>query len=31
MTNGKLHPQQQKEKFKEAIKKADKAGINIEI
>jgi len=31
MTNGKLHPQQQKEKFKKAKEKADKAGINIDI
>ena len=31
MTNGKLHPQQQKEKFNKAIEKADKAGIKIEL
>ena len=31
MTNGKLHPEQQKEKFKKALDKADKAGINIEL
>ena len=30
-TNGKLHPEQQKEKFKKAIDKADKAGIKIEL
>ena len=30
-TNGKLHPQQQKEKFQETINKASKAGINIEL
>ena len=30
-TNGKLHPQQQKEKFNKAIEKAAKKGINIEI
>lgn len=30
-TNGKLHPEQQKEKFNKAIEKADKKGINIEI
>ena len=29
--NGKLHPAQQKEKFKQAIKKANDAGINVEI
>ena len=31
MTNGKLHPEQQKEKFNKAIEKAEKKGINIEI
>ena len=31
MTNGKLHPEQQKEKFKKAVEKADKAGIKIEL
>ena len=31
MTNGKLHPEHQKEKFKKALDKADKAGINIEL
>ena len=31
MTNGKLHPQQQKEKFNKAVEKADKAGIKIEL
>ena len=30
-TNGKLHPEQQKEKFKKAVDKANKAGINIEF
>ena len=30
-TNGKLHPEQQKEKFKKAVDKANKAGINIEL
>jgi len=30
-TNGKLHPEQQKEKFKSALDKADKAGINVEL
>ena len=30
-TNGKLHPEQQKEKFKNALDKADKAGIKIEL
>lgn len=30
-TNGKLHPNQQKEKFKKAIEKADKKGIKIEL
>ena len=29
--NGKLHPAQQKEKFKQAIKKASDAGINVEL
>ena len=29
--NGKLHPAQQKEKFKQAIKKANDAGINVEL
>jgi hypothetical protein len=31
MTNGKVHPEQQKEKFKKALDKANKAGINIEL
>ena len=31
MTNGKLHPHQQKEKFNKALEKADKAGIKIEL
>jgi hypothetical protein len=31
MTNGKLHPQQQKEKFNKAVEKAAKKGINIEL
>lgn len=31
MTNGKLHPEQQKEKFKKAIEKADQAGIKIDL
>lgn len=31
MTNGKLHPHQQKEKFNKAVEKADKAGIKIEL
>lgn len=31
MTNGKLHPQQMKEKFDNAVKKADKAGIKVEL
>lgn len=30
-TNGKLHPDQQKEKFKKAVEKANKAGLNIEL
>ena len=30
-TNGKLHPQEQKEKFNKAVEKASKKGINIEI
>ena len=30
-TNGKLHPNQQKERFIKAKEKADKAGINIDI
>jgi len=30
-TNGKLHPQQQKERFNKAVEKADKAGIKIEL
>ena len=29
--NGKLHPAQQKEKFKQAIKKANDAGLNVEL
>ncbi len=31
MTNGKLHPQQMKEKFDKAVEKADKAGIKVEL
>ena len=31
MTNGTVHPEQQKEKFKKALDKANKAGINIEL
>jgi|TARA_R110001606_G_scaffold128632_2_gene263259 hypothetical protein len=31
MTNGKAHPHQMKEKMNEAIEKASKKGINIEI
>ena len=31
MTNGKLHPQQMKENFQKTLKKADKAGINVEL
>lgn len=30
-TNGKLHPNQMKEKFNKAVEKADKAGIKIEL
>jgi hypothetical protein len=30
-TNGKLHPSEQKDKFKKTIEKANKAGINIEL
>ena len=30
-TNGKLHPGEQKDKFKKTIEKANKAGINIEL
>lgn len=30
-TNGKLHPEQQKEKFKKAVDKASKGGINVEL
>jgi len=30
-TNGKLHPQEQKEKFKKAIEKAEKKGLNVEL
>ena len=30
-TNGKLHPNQQKEKFKKAVEKASKAGFNIDL
>jgi hypothetical protein len=30
-TNGKLHPNQQKEKFKTAVEKAKKIGINVEL
>lgn len=30
-TNGKLHPNEQKEKFKSAIKKAEKKGLNVEL
>ena len=29
-TNGKVHPEQQKEKFKKAVERANKKGINIE-
>ena len=31
MTNGKMHPNEQKEKFNKAVEKANKAGINIEL
>lgn len=31
MTNGKLHPQQIKENFQKTLKKADSAGINVEL
>ena len=31
MTNGKLHPKQQKEKFEKAKKKANDIGLNIEL
>ena len=31
MTNGKLHPQQMKEKFNKAVEKADKAGIKVDL
>ena len=30
-TNGKLHPGEQKDKFKKTIEKANKAGINVEL
>lgn len=30
-TNGKLHPQEQKEKFQTAVKKADNNGISVEL
>jgi len=30
-TNGKIHPAEQKEKFKKAVEKADKAGIKIDL
>jgi len=30
-TNGKLHPGEQKDKFKKSIEKANKAGINVEL
>lgn len=30
-TNGKVHPNQMKEKFNQAVEKASKKGINIEI
>ena len=30
-TNGKLHPQEQKEKFKKAIEKAEKKCLNVEL
>ncbi len=29
--NGKLHPGEQKDKFKKSIEKANKAGINVEL
>jgi hypothetical protein len=31
MTNGKTHPNEQKEKFNKAIEKANKAGLNVEL
>tara|TARA_E500000318_G_scaffold76911_1_gene71627 strand:- start:5404 stop:5817 length:414 start_codon:yes stop_codon:yes gene_type:complete len=31
MTNGKLHPQEMKEKFQKSVEKADKAGIKVEL
>lgn len=31
MTNGKAHPQQMKENFNKAVKKANDAGINVEL
>jgi len=31
MTNGKTHPNEQKENFNKAVEKANKAGINIEL
>jgi len=30
-TNGKIHPTEQKEKFKKSLEKADKAGIKIDL
>ena len=30
-TNGKLHPNEQKEKFKTAVEKAKKIGVNVEL
>ena len=30
-TNGKIHPTEQKEKFKKAVEKADKAGIKVDL
>ena len=31
MTNGKLHPQQQKDKFNDAVDRAKKKGIDIQL
>jgi len=31
LTNGKMHPNEQKEKFNKAVEKADKAGVKIEL
>ena len=31
MTNGKTHPNEQKEKFNKAVEKANKAGLNVEL